>query len=169
MRTLLIAIAMAVLTLSSTAAMAADRALGFAVGGVVAEVKVKVGQRVKAGDVLAVLDLRAFQAEKRAADAAHKATKSIFDIAVLRHTQTVELFDALSASAEDVQKAEIERDTALITYENARRDDAIAQWNLDRATLRAPFPGTVSAVPGYPGQVVTLMSSPVDVVVINAE
>jgi len=149
--------------------MAADLALSFAVDGVVADVNVKVGQRVQSGDVMAVLDLRPFLARKRAADAAQKATKSIFDIADLRYAQTKELFDALSASAEEVEKARIEHDTTLMAYENALRDAAIAQWNLDRATLKVPFAGTVSSVPGYPGQVVTTMSPPIDVVVITTE
>lgn len=172
MRAPLIAIALTILPMTAltlSTAQAAERALSFPVGGVVAAVKVKSGQHVQAGDVLAVLDLRTFEAAKRAADVARKATKTIFELADVRYNQTKELFDALSTSAENVETAQIERARALMAFEDANRDAVLAQWNLERATLKAPFSGTVSAVPGYSGQVVSTMSSPIDVVVINSE
>jgi len=146
---------------------AADRALGFAVSGVVAKIHVKAGNSVKAGDTLAALDLTPFQANKRAADAAEKASKIIFDLADLRFNQTQELFDALSTSAENVELAETARAQALMTYENARRDATLATWNLQRATLKAPFNGTVASTPGYAGQVVNVIAGMVTVVVVN--
>ena len=165
MRALIIA---ALMMLMPTWVWAVDRALAFAVSGVVTEVKVKAGQSVKSGDVLAVLDLKPFQAKKRAADAAVKATKTIFDLADLRYNQTRELFDALSTSAENVEIAQTARAEALMSFENARRDAALAAWALDRANLKAPFAGTVSATPGYAGMVVNAEAGPMAVVVVNA-
>ncbi len=165
MRAIILAALMMVL---SATGWAADRSLAFAVSGVVADIKVKAGQSVKVGDVLAVLDLKPFQAKKRAADAALKATKTIFELSDLRYNQTRELFDALSTSAENVEIAETARAEALIAYENARRDAALAVWTLDRASLKAPFAGTVSATPGYAGMVVSVEAGPAGVVVISA-
>ena len=158
----------ALLMLLPSLSQAADRALGFAVSGVVAEVKVKAGDAVNTGDVLAVLDLAPFEARKRAADAAVKATKTILGLAELRLQQTQELFDALSTSAENVELAETAQANAQMAYENARRDAALASWALTRATLKAPFAGTVAATPGYAGQVVNLNAGTAAVVVVSA-
>jgi len=146
---------------------AADRALSFAVSGVVAEVKVQAGASVKTGDVLAVLDLTAFQAKKRAADGAVKASQVIFDLADRRLAQVQELFDALSTSAENVEIAETTQANAKMALENARAQQTLATWELNRATLKAPFDGTVTSTPGYAGQVVNLNAGIATVVVVN--
>jgi len=164
MRTLLIAALISVLPATS---WAADRALSFAVSGVVAEIKVQAGASVKKGEILAVLDLTPFQAKKRAADAAVKAGKTIFDLADLRLTQMRELFDALSTSAENVELAETAQAKAMIAYENARAAQTLAAWKLNRATLKAPFAGTIAAIPGYAGQVVNVNAENAPVAVIN--
>lgn len=156
-----------VLVLTPSLSMAGERALSFAVSGVVAEVKVQAGSAVKTGDVLAVLDLSVFEANKHATDAAVKATRVILDLADLRYTQTRELFDALSTSAENVEIAKTAQANAKMAHENAKRDAARAAWELNRATLKAPFAGTVSATPGYVGQVVNLNAGTAQVVVIN--
>ncbi|OEJ68513.1 efflux RND transporter periplasmic adaptor subunit [Magnetovibrio blakemorei] len=146
---------------------AADRALAFAVSGVVADIKVQPGASVAQGDVLAVLDLAPFQARAQAADAAVKATKVILDLASRRLQQTQELFDALSTSAEQVELAQTTQANAKMAYENARRDAALAAWKLGRATLKAPTAGTVASIPGYVGQVVNLNAETLAVVVVN--
>jgi len=150
-----------------TASWAADRALSFAVSGVVADIKVQPGASVGQGDVLAVLDLVPFQARVQAADAAVKASKVILDLASRRLQQTQELFDALSTSAEQVELAQTTQANAKMAYENARRDAALAAWKLGRATLKAPSAGTVASIPGYVGQVVNLNAETVAVVVVN--
>lgn len=168
MRAFLTAAAMMVVTTFATpSAWAADLPLGFAVSGVVADVKVTVGTKVEKGNALASLDLKPFLAKKRAADAAVKANKTIFELADLRYNQTQELFDALSTSAENVEIAQTARAQALLAYENARRDATLAAWELDRATLKAPFAGTVSAIHGYAGMVVNVDAGTPTVVVVE--
>ncbi|MBF0249987.1 MAG: biotin/lipoyl-binding protein [Alphaproteobacteria bacterium] len=157
------------LWISGPAAFAAERPLGFAVSGVVAAVHVRAGDAVKAGDVLAALDAQPFEARKAAADAVQAAAKVILDTADLRLKQTQELFDALSTSAETVEQARTERARARIRFEDARRDARVAAWELDRAALKAPFAGTVRAVPGYPGMVVALDGGAPAVVVLDGE
>jgi RND family efflux transporter MFP subunit len=154
--------------LSAGMASAAERPLAFAVSGVVAEVKVAVGDQVKAGQVLAVLDTRPFEARKRSADAAVKATRIVLDLDVLRLSQIKELFDALSASSEQVDDAKTKRAEAMQANEDAKAEADVTAWELERATLTAPFDGTVSAVPGYAGQVVELTAGVSPVVVVNA-
>jgi len=154
------------LSLGASGAQAGERKLAFAVSGVVETLKVKVGDKVAVGRVLAVLDPTPFKARKRAADVAAASAKLIVDLALVKLEQMRELFDALSTSQEEVEKAEIAHANALTSYENAKAKAEIAAWRLARASLLTPFAGTVSAVPGYPGMIVnTYAGSPAVVVV----
>lgn len=167
-RTLAVAVLLAGLALASPGPVrAAEHALAFAVSGVVAEIKVNVGDAVEAGQALAVLDTRPFLARKRAADAAVKATRTVLDLASLRLTQVQELFDALSTSAEQVEIATTAKAQATQAHEDAKAQAELAAWALERATLSAPFAATVSAVPGYAGQVVELAAGVSPVVTLN--
>lgn len=168
MKTFLIAAQMMLmLALAPATSWAAERALSFAVSGVVTDVKVQSGANVKKGDVLAVLDLAPFQAKKRAADVAVKASQVIFDLADRRLAQVQELFDALSTSAENVELAETTQANAKMALENARAQQTLATWQLNRATLKAPFAGTVASLPGYAGMVVNVNAGAAAVVVLN--
>ena len=146
---------------------AADHNLSFAVSGVVASVTVKIGDQVKVGTVLAVLDLTPFYAVKRSTEAASTFAKLMLDISEVRLRQAQELFDALSTSGEEVEKARIEYEKSLSGYLNALSEDEIATWRLQKATLRAPFLGTISAVPGYPGIVINTSTGNQAVVVVR--
>lgn len=155
------------LFLGSNSAQAAERRLSFGVSGIVAALKVKRGDSVKAGTVLAVLDQTTFKARKRAADADVVAGRLIVELAAAKLNQMRELFDALSTSQEEVEKAEIGHAHALSGYEKAKSKAEIAAWRLQRATLRSPFAGTVSAVPGFPGMVINTYAGIQAVVTLN--
>ncbi|NQU56947.1 MAG: biotin/lipoyl-binding protein [Rhodospirillales bacterium] len=168
LRPLSLLVLMLFLALGANAAQAAERTLSFAVSGVVAALKVQPGDNVKAGTVLAVLDLIPFNARKRAADANAAANKLIVDLAEVKLTQMRELFDALSTSQEEVDKAVIEHAHAQANYEAANSKAEIAAWRLQRASLSSPFSGTVSAVPGYPGMVINTYAGSQAVIIIKA-
>jgi multidrug resistance efflux pump len=150
-------------------AKAAEHNLSFAVSGVVASVKVKIGDQVKVGTVLAVLDLTPFNAVKRSTEAASSLAKLMLDISEVRLNQAQELYNALSTSGEEVEKARIEYEKALSGYQNALSQDEIATWRLQQATLKAPFFGRVSAVPGYPGIVINTSAGNQAVVVVRKQ
>ena len=65
------------------------------------------------------------------------------------------------------KKIVLDRGPSHSDYKNAKSQDEIANWRLQRATLKAPFSGIVSAVPGYPGIVVDISASNQTVVVIR--
>ena len=148
-------------------AKAAEHNLSFAVSGVVASVKVKIGDQVKVGTVLAVLDLTPFNAVKRSTKAARTLAKLMLDFSEVRLSQAQELFDALSTSGEEVEKARIQYEKSLSGYQNAISEDEIATWRLQQATLKAHFHGTVSAVPGHPGIVINTSAGSQAVVVVK--
>ena len=156
-----------VLVLLAEQVKAGEHNLTFAVSGVVSSVKVKIGDEVKVGTILAVLDLTPFNAAKRSSEAATDLAKFIFTLSKVRLEHAQKLFDALSTSGEELEKAKIEYAKALSGYKIAKSHAEIAIWQLRQATLKAPFIGIVSAIPGYPGMVINNNGISQPVVVVN--
>jgi len=152
----------------ATQALAVERKLTFAVSGVVQSLKVKPGDAVKAGTILAVLDQTPFQARKQAADARASSARLIFEQTQVKRDQVRELYESLSASQEDVDKAEVAHANAKADFEVAQSKADISAWRLRRASLTSPFSGTVTAVPGYPGMVLNTYAGGQTVVIVNA-
>jgi len=142
-----------VLALSAGPARA-ERALAFAVAGVVEAVLVKAGDGVEKGTELARLDLRVLRAEMAAAAAELKAARLELDLARKNLKRVKQLYDDLSTSLEELEEAELRVIDAEAGAETARADSEVAAWRFERGTLRAPAAGTVKGVPGYPGLVV---------------
>ncbi len=147
--------------------MAGERALTFVVPGVVAEVLVKRGQKVAAGAVLARLDARPLEARKRAAEARLKAAAVGLELATRHRARIKQLFDDLSTSGEELERADLALAQARAMHARARARVDLAAWRLDRATLRASGSGIVKAVPGYPGMVVDSRARITPVVVLE--
>jgi multidrug resistance efflux pump len=80
-----------------------------------------------------------------------------------------ELFDALSTSQEEVEKVKIEHAKAMSGYQAAKSNAEIATWNFQRATLKAPFSGTVFAILGYPGMVINTNAGSPPIVIISTK
>ncbi len=135
-------------------ANAGERRLAFAVAGVVDKVLVRSGQKVAAGTPLAVLDLLPLSAVKRAADAGVVAAALDHKLSVANMQRVRQLYDDLSASAEELEGAESKLAAAAADLAHATAEAEIAGWNLDHGTLRAPRSGVVSGIPGYAGLVV---------------
>jgi len=149
------------------AAQAAERGLAFAVAGVVSEILVKPGQTVSAGQPLARLDLRPFAARKKAADQSLLAAGSAHKFATDSLTRVKQLFDDLSTSGEELEKAETGLFKARAGLAEAKAHAAVMAWELERATLRAARAGMVKAIPGYPGLVVNPQAQITPVVVVE--
>lgn len=114
--------------------------LSFKIGGVVARVGVDAGASVRAGDTLAVLELREIDAAvARAQSAAEKAER---DLGRARR-----LYGDSVATLAQVQDAQ----TAA---EVARADLATAAFNQRYATILAPAAGVVLRRRGEPGELV---------------
>ncbi len=156
-----------VLLAASGAAFAAERKLAFPVEGVVQEVLVRSGQALKAGAAVARLDPRPLAARKSAADAGLKAAEARLKFAVQNRGRAKQLFDDLSTSAEELEKADIALINARADRAGAKAEAGIAAWRLAHATLRAPVAGTVAAVPGYAGMVVNPAAEITPVVILT--
>ena len=137
------------------------------VSGVVDEVLVKTGQRVKKGTVLLRLDRTILQA--RLDEATAEQARAQADEADARREldRAQELFDRTVSSTTELEAATLRhaRAQAALAAAGARR--AIAQKNLKDAELRAPIDGVVSALPGGPGTVVTADCQPKTLVILT--
>ncbi|MBT3305797.1 MAG: biotin/lipoyl-binding protein [Alphaproteobacteria bacterium] len=156
-----------ILIAAPTPGSAAERKLAFPVAGVIAKVMVRSGQTVKAGATLATLDQVPLKARKEAADADLRAADRKLTFATQNRNRAKQLFDDLSTSAEELERAEIALIEAIANKVRSRANADIAAWNLKRATLRAPTNATVQSVPGYPGMVVNPTAAITPVVVLS--
>lgn len=147
---------------------ATERKLAFPVAGVIDKVMVRGGQSVKSGAPLAVLDLAPLKALKDSADADLRAANSKLTFATQNRNRVKQLFDDLSTSAEELERAELALIDAIAGKVRARATADIAAWNLTHATLRAPSDGTVLSVPGYGGMVVNPAAAITPVVVLSS-
>ena len=136
-----------------------------AIGGPVAEVAVRVGDRVEAGDVLIVLarDLPEARLDQRRADEALEAARvrtaeAEADLA----RQELERFEKLKGSAafpkaayEDGRQELVRRRSrvreAAAARARARVQREMAEIELARTTVRAPYAGVVTARHAAPG------------------
>ena len=137
------------------------------VSGIVAEVLVKPGQRVKKGTVLLRLGKTVLQARLDEAMAEHARAQADEADARRELDRAQELFNRTVSSTSELEAATLRhaRAQADLTAAGARR--VIAQKDLDDADLRAPVDGVVSALPGGPGTVVTADCQPKTLVILS--
>lgn len=163
------AITLAAICLGSAGPLwAAERVeLTTRVSGVVEEVLVKPGQRVKKGAVLLRLDKTVLQAQLDEATAEQARADADEEDARRELERAEELFNRTVSSASELEAATLRhaRAKAALSGANARR--VIAQKNLADAELKAPFNGVVKSVPGGPGTVVTADCQPKTLVILN--
>ena len=129
--------------------------LGFRVAGKLIRRYVELGQRVKAGQVLAQLDPQDYQLAADAAQAQLGAAVTNRDLAAADFKRFKELKEQNFISG-----AELERREATLKAAQAQVDQAKAQLSTQRnqgayTTLVADAAGVVTAVEAEPGQVVS--------------
>ncbi|MEK9671567.1 MAG: biotin/lipoyl-binding protein [Rhodospirillaceae bacterium] len=144
----------AIYAMAWTPATHAEQPLAFAIPGVVDAVMVKPGEVVKKGAVLAKLDTKPFEYRDTAARAAIDAADRELEFAEQNLVRVKQLFDDLSTSKEELERATLRLANAKAGRAKAEAGRNMAGWRLSRATLRAPADGRVKSTPGYPGLVV---------------
>jgi RND family efflux transporter MFP subunit len=137
------------------------------VSGVVEEVLVKPGQRVKKGAVLLRLDKTVLQAQLDEAAAEQARADADEGDARRELERAEELFNRTVSSASELEAATLRHARAKAALSGAKARLVIAQRNLADAELKAPFNGVVKSVPGGPGTVVTADCQPKTLVILN--
>lgn len=164
----LMALACVALGVISQPGCAADRELTTRVSGVVAEVLVKPGQRVKKGAVLLRLDPAVLQARVDEATAEHLRAQADEAEAKREFERAKELFDRGVSSTTELDTATLRQTRAEANRTIAAARRTIAQKDLSDAELRAPVDGVVKALPGGVGTLVTAECQPRTLVIFSS-
>jgi RND family efflux transporter MFP subunit len=128
--------------------------LGFKLGGKIGSLKVKVGDQVKAGALLATLDATEAGAQAAASAAQVRAAEAQLALAQDSERRTQAMVQSGSfAEASGVQSTQ-QRALALAQLDAAKAQASLAKVSLGNHTLTAPFAGTVTRVPDGIGEVV---------------
>eukprot|EP00903_Cladosiphon_okamuranus_P000983 g981.t1 len=119
--------------------------LAFELSGTVLEIAVDEGDAVGKGDIIARLDTRSLEAERRRQRANRLAVESDRELAELTLTRRQKLQQAGHTSTETLDQARLALSRLDATL--AQIDAAIEaiEINLDKSVLRAPFAGNIGA------------------------
>ena len=127
--------------------------LGFRVAGKLQSRSAEVGQRVKAGDVLARLDPSDLGLAQEAARAAVQAAQVQHDLALADFRRFKDLRDQGFISGAELDRREATLKAAAAQLEQARAQAAVQGNQAAYATLAAHAPGVVVGVEAEPGTV----------------
>jgi RND family efflux transporter MFP subunit len=140
--------------LDGTLSAEQSASLGFKLGGKIGSLKVKVGDQVRAGALLATLDATEAGAQAAAAAAQVRAAEAQLALAQDSERRTQAMVQSGSfAEASGVQSSQ-QRALALAQLDAAKAQSSLARVSLGNHTLTAPFAGTVTKVPDGIGEVV---------------
>jgi RND family efflux transporter MFP subunit len=142
-----------IVEIDGTIAAGQEAQIGFKTGGRIAQVAVKVGDSVKAGQLLATLDSGEAVAQLRAAQAQQRAAEAQLALASdsERRTQTMVQSGSV-AEAAGVQTSQ-QKALAAAQVEASQAQVSLAQVALANHRVVAPFAGSVTRAPDGVGGV----------------
>jgi membrane fusion protein, multidrug efflux system len=129
--------------------------LGFRVGGKIIKRQAELGQRVKAGQVLAQLDPQDYKLAADAARAQVAAAMTNRDLAAADFKRYKELKEQNFISGAELERRETTLKAAQAQLEQAQSQFAVQGNQANYAALVADVSGVVTAIEAEPGQVVT--------------
>ncbi|MEW6122362.1 MAG: efflux RND transporter periplasmic adaptor subunit [Pseudomonadota bacterium] len=127
--------------------------LSFRVGGKVAQRLVEVGDRVKAGDVIARLDPQDLELQLESAEAEFAAATANLNQTSAEDARTRTLTQRGFASNADLDRKSVAKEEAVGRLERAKRSLNLARNQHDYANLVADADGVVISTAAEPGQV----------------
>jgi RND family efflux transporter MFP subunit len=129
------------------------------VGGRLDEVRVKPGQRVNKGDLVAKIDGRDLMSERETTIREIEGANVMVEKLERNFKRAEELFEQKLISQEVFDNLKSELDLARNTLAKAENRRALVEVKLSRTEVRSPMNGTVLTVPVVPGQVVIAAAS----------
>jgi RND family efflux transporter MFP subunit len=146
----------------------AEVRVGAQMSGIVEELNVTVGAKIKRGDVIARIDSRALEARRDQA----LAQVSILEQEIrraeveLKRAQQLDVQNLVART--DVEDRTLDLEDVRARLEKARRDVAVVEADLSYAVIRAPISGTVASVTTQKGETVaTSFTTPTFVTIIE--
>ncbi|MBY0565411.1 MAG: efflux RND transporter periplasmic adaptor subunit [Hyphomonadaceae bacterium] len=129
------------------------------VTGRLLEVRIEEGQRVRRGEIIAVLEPTLARADSGAASARAAAAEADYAEAQRVLVRTRTLADQGFASDAAMTTAQARHDAALAQRNAARSDAQRASAQLARYEIRAPFSGVVVNKSAQPGEIISPVSA----------
>jgi RND family efflux transporter MFP subunit len=142
---------------SGVAAAARTATLASKGQGVLRSIKVREGDRVKAGQVLAVLDATDMSIRAQSAQVAHQQALAALANARDDMDRASQLYDAGAMPDQAMEKIKLGLKMAELQVQAAQVGIRMAQQALSDATIRAPFSGVISKVLAEEGNYITVM------------
>jgi multidrug efflux system membrane fusion protein len=134
-------------TFSGRAQATATANLSFKVNGQLSVLKVKVGDTVKKGQLIAVVDDRDYRLQLRKAQAAYAQARAQQRNARASYQRTRKLYENRSVSVQDLDTARAAADSARASLAAQGQAVAVAKRQLGYCKLRAPATGQIASVP----------------------
>lgn len=134
-------------TFSGVAQADIDAHLSFRVNGVIEALPIHIGQKIENGDVLAKLDPHDYELKSEEAHAAYVQAMAKVRQTASNYDRIRLLYEKNNASRNelDLARAEAESTAAALQVAEKRREFAKSQLNY--TTLKAPFSGSIAAIP----------------------
>lgn len=133
------------------------------VQGMLTEIGVKSGDRVKSGQVIMEIDPRMQIATLASARATERQKKALYDYNGVEIERQRKLFEAGVTSRDTFDQEQQAYDNAKADYESAVETRKTQEQQLAYYTIRAPFDGVVGDVPVHVGDFVAPLNSPASV------
>jgi len=133
-------------TFNGTSQSGAETNLSFRTNGLIVKLNVKIGGRVRRGELLAQLDLSDIQLNYQKADATLQSAKSQVETARSAFERSKELYQSNSASLSDYEQARNNYSAAQSTFDGAVKSLELQARKHDYAKIIAPTDGIVSVV-----------------------
>lgn len=152
------------LPLSGSIAPYVQATLKSKVGGEVEQLKLREGQDVREGDVIARVDTRNLQAQYDREAAAVEKARADLELARLNRDKNRTLLEQRFISQNTFEQTESAYAGSVASFKLAEAEARVAKINLDDAQIRAPFSGTIAKRLVQPGEKVSPDSAIVTVV-----
>ena len=120
--------------------------LSFEVSGRLQEVNLKVGERIKKGDLLAEIDTRSLEIQVESAEAALKEAQSLAKNAAEDAQRKEELLKKKVVTKAVADQSRTDAETSAARLVQAQRSLEDARENLGKSDLIAPFDGIINSV-----------------------
>jgi RND family efflux transporter MFP subunit len=117
----------------------------------------KQGDRVKKGDLLAELDTTTLKLQLNQAEAALEVARAAYKDALLNVKRLRTLFEKNAISSMQLEKAELNLESALTGEKSARATVDLVRHNLDNAYMNAPFDGIITSKNSEEGDIINPM------------
>lgn len=120
--------------------------LSFRVPGTITSRKVKVGDIVRKGQILATLDAHDYDLQVEEAEAAVLNAEAQERLAIAQYDRVADLYETESASRSELDGARAQAESAKATREAAEKKLGLAKAQLGYTFLNAPSDGIIAAV-----------------------